>query len=140
MRQLSEKRLESLIITLKQPVLGICLGMQLMCRSSEEGATEGMGIFDTTVRKFPLRDKIPHMGWNNLYETKGLMMKGLKGNEDVYFVHSYYAELCDSTSAITEYIIPFSAALQKNNFYATQFHPEKSGATGILILKNFIEL
>jgi len=125
---------------LKQPVLGICLGLQLMCRHSEEGDTKCLGIFDTGVKLFPPVDKIPHMGWNNFLTIKGDLFKGLKIEDDVYYVHSYYPDISSCTVATCEYILPFSAAMQKDNFYATQFHPEKSAETGEKILRNFLEI
>lgn len=140
MRYLRERNLDNLITSLKQPVLGICLGLQLMCHSSEEGNTRCMGIFNARVKLFPPVDKIPHMGWNNFMTLKGELFKGIRISEDVYYVHSYYAEVCSDTSATCEYILPFSASLAKGNFYATQFHPEKSAGTGQRILKNFLEL
>lgn len=140
MHYLKEKGLDVLIPSLKQPVLGICLGMQLMCRLSEEGNTNALGIFDIDAKKFPLTEKVPHMGWNNLQNMKGDMFRSVKPEDDLYFVHSYYAELSQYTIAQCDYILPFSAALQKDNFYATQFHTEKSGSTGEQILKNFLAL
>ena len=137
---LRERRLDKTIISLKQPVLGICLGLQLMCRFSEEGDTKCLGIFDTDVRLFPPVDKIPHMGWNNFLTIKGYLFKGITLNDNVYYVHSYYAEISSGTLATCDYILPFSAAMQKDNFYATQFHPEKSADKGEIILKNFLEL
>ena len=137
---LRERRLDKTIISLKQPVLGICLGLQLMCRFSEEGDTKCLGIFDTDVRLFPPVDKIPHMGWNNFLTIKGDLFKGITLNDNVYYVHSYYAEISSGTVATCDYILPFSAAMQKDNFYATQFHPEKSADKGETILKNFLEL
>jgi len=125
---------------LKQPVLGICLGLQLMCASSEEGDTECIGIFDLHVKKFESRLKVPHMGWNSLADVKGKLIGKELCGEYVYFVHSYYAPCGDNTSAVTEYINPFSAALENDNFYAMQFHPEKSGPVGESILKRFIDL
>ena len=137
---LKERGLDKTIMELKQPVLGICLGLQLMCRSSEEGDTKCLGIFDTDVRLFPPVDKIPHMGWNNCLTLKGNLFKGISVYDDLYYVHSYYAEISSSTIATCDYILPFSAAMQKENFYATQFHPEKSAETGEKILKNFLKL
>lgn len=129
-----------LLPILSQPILGICLGLQLMSRVSEENDTRGLGIFDVAVKKFSPRDKVPQIGWNTLGELHGDLFKNLPDNPYVYFVHSYYAELCENTSAITDYIVPFSAALQKDNFFAVQFHPEKSGVIGEQILRNFLKL
>jgi glutamine amidotransferase len=140
MRYLKERGLDKTIKSLQVPVLGICLGLQLMCNHSEEGNTECLGIFNTEVRMFPRVDKVPHMGWNNFMTCKGDLFKNISVEEDLYYVHSYYSEICPETSAVCEYILPFSAALQKGNFYATQFHPEKSALTGQRILKNFLEL
>jgi glutamine amidotransferase len=140
MHYLKNRGLDSLICTLHQPVLGICLGMQLMCLFSEEANTQCMGVFDTTVRKFPPADKVPHMGWNNFSSLRGDIFKRITADDDVYYVHSYYAEISSCTMAVCDYILPFSAAMQKNNFYATQFHPEKSANVGAIILKNFLEL
>jgi len=137
---LRERGLDKTIISLKQPVLGICLGLQLMCRYSEEGDTTCLGIFDSDVRLFPPVEKIPHMGWNNFLTIKGDLFKGITIRDNLYYVHSYYAEISSSTIATCDYILPFSAAMQKGNFYATQFHPEKSAGTGEKILKNFLEL
>ena len=139
-QHLKERGLDKTIISLKQPVLGICLGLQLMCRFSEEGKTQCLGIFDTDVKLFPPVDKIPHMGWNNCLTMKGDLFKGISIDDDLYYVHSYYAEISSCTVATCDYIIPFSAAMQKGNFYATQFHPEKSAEPGEKILKNFLEL
>lgn len=140
MRYLKEKRLDRLLPALEQPVLGICLGLQLMCRHSEEGDTPGMAIFDTEVKRFPPGGRVPHMGWNNLEQLSGPLFDGLASEADVYFVHSYYAVCCTHTVARSEYGLLFSAALQRNNFYAVQFHPEKSAETGAIILKNFLTL
>lgn len=143
MRHLKEKKLDWLIKDLKQPVLGICLGMQLMCRFSEEGNTNCLNIFETDVKRFIPRkheDKVPHMGWNSLTDVKNGLFREELEDQFVYFVHSYYVPLNMYTAATTEYIIPFSAALRKDNFYATQFHPEKSEAVGEMILKNFLKL
>lgn len=144
MQYLRERQLDHLIISLKQPVLGICLGLQLMCKHSEEGNTDCLGIFDEQVKFFPTSQsadqKIPQIGWNNIYAYHSRLFTGISDNEFVYTVHSYYAALGVSTVAKTDYIIPYSAALQKGNFYAVQFHPEKSGKVGELILKNFINI
>lgn len=143
MAYLRERRLDELICQLKQPVLGICIGQQLMCRHSEEGDVDCLGIFDADVLKFrPVRheDKVPHMGWNTLYGIRGALFKGFSADEFVYFVHSYYVPLTEATCAQTDYILPFSAALHRDNFYATQFHPEKSGSVGERILRNFLDL
>ena len=147
MHYLRERGLDEIIPSLTQPVLGICIGQQLMCRHSEEGNVDCLGIFEADVKRFiPQKheDKIPHMGWNSLQsyqaqDSKPSILKGLDG-EFVYFVHSFYVPVCEHTAAVTEYIHPFSSAMQKDNFYATQFHPEKSGAVGQKILKNFLEL
>jgi imidazole glycerol-phosphate synthase subunit HisH len=140
MNYLQSKKLDEVIINLKQPVLGICLGMQLMCRFSEENNTKCLGIFDEDVKRFTIREseKIPHMGWNQLHIVDGL--PGELEGEDVYYVHSYYVPVCGYTTATTAYGIPFSAALKKNNFYGVQFHPEKSAEAGERILKNFLTL
>jgi imidazole glycerol-phosphate synthase subunit HisH len=140
MEYLKYKHLDVLIKSLKQPVLGICLGLQLMCKYSEEGDTACMEIFNSRVKLFPPKELVPQMGWNNLSNRKGSLFKGVSENDDVYFVHSYYAEIGDDTIAECSYILPFSAALQKDNFFATQFHPEKSGEVGEIILKNFLSL
>ncbi len=140
MRYLREKKLDVVITGLKQPVLGICLGLQIMCAWSDEGETRGLGIFDAVVKKFPPFDKVPHMGWNNFSAMKGSLFRGLSPGEDVYFVHSYYAGITDYTSAICDYVLPFSAAMHRDNFYAVQFHPEKSADTGEKILLNFLAL
>ena len=140
MTYLRERGLDIVLKNLKQPFLGICLGMQLMGTHSEEGDTECLGIFDTMVKKFPAKDKVPHMGWNQLLDNKSPLLKGLDEKSFVYFVHSYYVELCKETAVSCDYILPFSSGLQKDNFYAFQFHPEKSGETGAKILENFIRL
>lgn len=143
MEYLKAHQMTDLIRGLKQPVLGICLGMQLMCRYSEEGNTGCLGIFDVDVKRFiPQRheDKVPHMGWNTITGLKGGLFSPSLENQFVYFVHSYYVPLNESTAATTGYILPFSASLHKDNFYATQFHPEKSGSVGEQILKNFLNL
>jgi glutamine amidotransferase len=141
MNYLRDKKLDQLIISLKQPVLGICLGMQLMCKYSEENSTECLGIFNEEVKSFiPHGDmKVPHMGWNNLSLTNGWLDPAIE-TQYAYFVHSYYVPVNKFTSAVTDYINPFSAAMHQNNFYAVQFHPEKSAATGELVLKSFLQL
>ena len=140
MRHLAQNDLDEVIKKIEQPFLGICLGLQLMCDYSEEGSTKGLGIFNTTVKKFPPKDKVPHMGWNSLINVKGELFKGIETYDDVYFVHSYYAEINDQTTATCEYITPFGAAMQHKNYFATQFHPEKSAQVGERILKNFLAL
>ncbi len=140
MQYLRARGLDNTIRSLKQPVLGICLGLQLMCRFSEEANTRCLEIFDSDVRLFPPVDKIPHMGWNNFLTMKGELFKNISADDDVYYVHSYYAEISACTSATCDYILPFSASMARDNFYATQFHPEKSAAVGEKILKNFLEL
>ena len=156
MNYLKERKLDIFIKELKQPVLGICLGMQLMCSYSEENNTDCLGIFDEKVKKFTnnlvtsvyalneeesgQRFKVPQMGWNNIYNLKSLLFKGVEEDSYSYFVHSYYASIGEDTIATTDYILPYSSALYKDNFYGVQFHPEKSAAVGETILKNFIEL
>ena len=140
MKMLQESGLDKIIPSLKQPVLGICLGMQLMCNSTEEGNTKGLGIFDVTVKRFSDSVKVPQMGWNVINNLKSDLFTGVKENEYMYLVHSYYAETCKEMISKTDYDIEYASALQKDNFYGTQFHPEKSGVEGEKILKNFIEL
>lgn len=140
MNHLTNNGLSGCIKSLLQPTLGICLGLQLLCQYSEEGDTECLKIFETSVKKFPADDIVPHMGWNNISINTEPLFKGLNKDDAVYFLHSYYAGICEQTIATCNYILPFSAAMRKDNFYATQFHPEKSGDVGELILKNFLEL
>jgi glutamine amidotransferase len=140
MNYLRQTKLNELIPRLTQPFLGICLGMQLMCNYSMEGNTPCLGIFDELIQRFPAADKVPHIGWNKLNSCKGPLFKNISEDSYAYFVHSYFADQSQYSIAECNYIKPFSAALQKNNFFATQFHPERSGKTGEIILKNFIEL
>ncbi|TNE77290.1 MAG: imidazole glycerol phosphate synthase subunit HisH [Bacteroidetes bacterium] len=140
MSYLRERELDRVIRELKQPVLGICLGLQLMCASSEEGSTSCLGIFPNKVVRFQGDAIIPHMGWNALEVKGGSLLNGIRSTDDVYFVHSYYAETGAFTTGIGNYITPFSAVLERDNFYATQFHPEKSAGIGERILQNFLAL
>lgn len=140
MKILKKKGLDQLIPSLKQPVLGICLGMQLMCKNNEEGNTVGMGIFDCNVKKFPPLDLVPHMGWNTVSDLKSPLFSEILEEDDLYFVHSFYCELSENTTSVCDYILPFSASLQKDNFFATQFHPEKSGKVGNKMLENFLKI
>lgn len=143
MNYLKERGLDIVIRNLEQPVLGICLGMQLMCAYSEENDTPCLSIFEERVKWFKTNEpgvKIPQMGWNNIYNLKTDLFRGIANDSYAYFVHGYYAALGEHTIAITDYIQPYSSALHKNNFYGTQFHPEKSAAVGEQILKNFIHL
>ena len=137
---LRERNLDVLITSLKQPVLGICLGLQLMCTFSEEGHVKGLDIFKTMVRRFPVGNPVPHMGWNTVIKSDVPLFSGLTSQDDFYFVHSYCAALCEDTIATCAYTLSFSAALQKDNFYATQFHPEKSRSAGEKILLNFLKI
>ena len=143
MAYLKERNLDKLIMELTQPVLGICIGQQLLCRHSEEGDTQCIGVFPVDVKRFkPQRheEKVPAMGWNNITGLRSPLFKGMSEGEFVYFVHSYYVPICDFTAAEADYISPYSAALHKDNFYTTQFHPEKSGNAGEMIIRNFLEL
>ena len=143
MQSLKEKKLDVLIKQLTQPVLGICVGMQLLCNHSEESDTECLGIVDLNVKKFlpsGKNYKVPQMGWNTIYGLKSSLFEGVKENDFVYYVHSYYAEQGSETIATTDYIFPYSAVIQKNNFYGVQFHTEKSAAVGDRILLNFLNM
>ncbi|MEN9909162.1 MAG: hypothetical protein RLZZ540_2311 [Bacteroidota bacterium] len=140
MKMLKESGLDTLIPTLTQPVLGICLGMQLMCKHTQEGDTTGLGIFDVDVIKFTPKVKVPQMGWNQIYNLKSGLFEGIAENEYMYLVHSFYAPLCDEAIATTNYEEEYASALENNNFYGTQFHPEKSGDVGEQILGNFLKL
>ena len=143
MNYLKEHHLDEVIVNLKQPVLGICIGMQLLCRHSEEQDTDCLGVFDVDVKRFIPHcheEKVPQMGWNTIEDVKSDLFSGFERPEFVYFIHSFYVPTCDWTIATTNYIQPYSSALHKDNFYATQFHPEKSGRVGERILKNFIEI
>lgn len=140
MKMLKESGLDTLIPTLKQPVLGICLGMQLMCKHTQEGDTTGLGIFDVDVIKFTPKVKVPQMGWNQIYNLKSGLFEGIAENEYMYLVHSFYAPLCNEAIATTNYEVEYASALENNNFYGTQFHPEKSGDVGEKILGNFLKL
>ena len=143
MNYLKDRNLDKLICSLTQPVLGICLGMQLMCKYSEENDTECLGIFDEDVRKFKIQKakvKIPQIGWNNIYDLKTELFKNVPGKSYCYFVHGYYASAGKHTIAVTDYIQPYSSALHKGNFYGVQFHPEKSAVAGERILANFLNL
>ena len=137
---LKEKGLDKVIKNLKQPTLGICLGQQLMCAYSEEGNTDCLGIFPIQVKLFPSTEIVPHMGWNTIYDLKTPLFNDVQENSDIYYVHSFYCENSEYTIAKTDYILEYSAALNKDNFYATQFHPEKSAGIGEQILKNFLSL
>lgn len=144
MTYLRDRRLDELIRSLRQPVLGICIGQQLLCTHSEEGDTDCLGIFGAEVKRFRPKshqDKVPVMGWNGLRNTSSPLFSGLEENgSHAYFIHSYYVPLCDETIATADYILPYSAAMRKGNFFATQFHPEKSGRVGETILRNFLDL
>ena len=143
MNYLKDRNLDKIICSLSQPVLGICLGMQLMCKYSEENDTKCLGIFDETVKKFKvesLKLKIPQIGWNSIYDLKTELFKNVADKSYCYFVHGYYAAKGEHTIATTDYVQPYSSGLHKNNFYGVQFHPEKSASAGEMILKNFLEL
>lgn len=140
MNYLRDRELDVVIKSLNQPFLGICLGLQLLCKHSQEGNTSCLNIFNANVKLFPPEEKVPHIGWNNFDSVEGAILKNIEKENDVYYVHSYYADICEDTVGICNYIRPFSAVLQKKNFYATQFHPEKSAQIGEQILKNFLQL
>ncbi|MET2984994.1 imidazole glycerol phosphate synthase subunit HisH [Aureibaculum conchae] len=140
MEKLRATGLDKVIPQLNQPLLGICLGMQLMCNFSEEGNTKGLGIFDVDVVKFSNKVKVPQIGWNTLTHLKSKLFKGIKEEEYMYLVHSYYAPICNETIAVTNYQLDYSSALQKDNFYGVQFHPEKSSSAGEVLLRNFLDL
>ncbi len=142
MSYLKENGLDNVILNLKQPVLGICLGMQLMCNYSEEGKINCLGIFDNQIKLFPSNNaiKVPQIGWNTIYDLKTNLYTGFKEDEYMYFVHSYYAEIGKSTVAKTTHGLEYSSSLQKDNFYGVQFHPEKSGTLGQALIENFIKL
>jgi len=140
MDMLINSGLDGIIPSLQQPVLGICLGMQLMCKYSEESNTKGLGIFNVNVKRFSNSVKVPQMGWNKITNLKSCLFDGINDGDYMYLVHSYYADLCDDTIAITHYENNYASALQHNNFYGVQFHPEKSSKAGERVLKNFIEL
>ena len=140
MKMLVDSGLDVLIPTLNQPVLGICLGMQLMCKHSEEGNTNGLGIFDVNVVKFSYEVKVPQMGWNTIYNLKTPLFEGIPENEYMYLVHSFYVAATEDAIALTDYGLTYATALHKNNFYGVQFHPEKSGNMGERIIKNFLML
>lgn len=140
MKKLRATSLDKLIPELKQPVLGICLGMQLMCNYSEEGNTEGLGIFDIDVLRFNHGVKVPQIGWNSIDKLKSDLFKDVNNREFIYLVHSYYAPLCEETIAVSDYGLTYSTALKKENFYGVQFHPEKSSNVGARILENFLKL
>ena len=140
MDYLRQRGLDKVLTDLHQPFLGICLGMQLMCKHLEEGNTPGLGLIDATVKQFPTDHKVPHMGWNDISGNTGSLMEGVADGSFLYFVHSYYVEECPHTVATCDYGVPFSAAVQKDNYYAIQPHPEKSADSGLQILSNFLRL
>lgn len=140
MKKLKESGLDALLPELKQPVLGICLGMQLMCNHTEEGNTKGLGIFNTNVKRFSNVVKVPQMGWNTINNLRSPLFKGITEGDYMYLVHSYYAEQCEEAIATTNYQLNYASALEKDNFFGVQFHPEKSGKVGEKLLRNFVKL
>lgn len=140
MRNINGKGLDTVLTSFKQPILGICLGMQLMGKISEEGATSGLNLMDFSIKQFKIPEKVPHMGWNSIKVTENPLLKGISSGSYFYFVHSYYAELSNNTIATCNYAIPFAAAVSKDNRFGVQFHPEKSGDAGLEILRNFVNL
>ena len=140
MQYLRDRELDQVILSLDQPFLGICLGMQLMCSHSEEKDTRCLGIFDEKVKKFPATGIVPHMGWNDFTLVDGPLFDGIKKTDNMYFVHSYYAEVGVDTVGQTDYLLPFTSALQKDNYYGVQFHPEKSAEVGRVLIENFLKL
>ncbi len=140
MKYLEERGLDEVLKSLTQPFLGICLGMQLMCEYSSENDTKCLGIFDETVRRFPKEGIVPHMGWNNFISHSGVLFEGISALDSMYFVHSFFVEVGPDSIATTDYILPFSSGLQKENYYGVQFHPEKSADVGQQLLKNFLDL
>ena len=141
MKYLKDRGLDQLILSLKQPLLGICLGLQLLCKYSEEGNTQCLGVFNASTKRFPPKDKVPHMGWNNFSTVSTSdLFKDIPENNDVYYVHGYYAEVTNDTLATSNYIVSFSSIMKRDNFYAMQFHPEKSAEVGNQLLKNFLTL
>lgn len=140
MDMLKKSGLDVIIPTLKQPVLGVCLGMQLLCNSTEEGQTKGLGVFDVAIKRFPNTVKVPQMGWNTITNLKSKLFKDIKEDAFMYLVHSYYAENCAQAIATTTYGMSYASALEHDNFYGVQFHPEKSSQLGAQVLKNFLEL
>lgn len=140
MNYLTERKLDEVLVSLKQPFLGICLGMQLMCSHSEERDTRCLGIFDEKVKKFPPKGLVPHMGWNDFNDVKGPLFDGISKTENMYFVHSYFVEVGSDTIGETQYLVPFTSAMHKDNFYGVQFHPEKSAESGKKLIENFLKL
>ncbi|MDW5288424.1 imidazole glycerol phosphate synthase subunit HisH [Formosa sp. PL04] len=140
LKMLKSTKLDKLIPTLTQPVLGICLGMQLLCKTTEEGNTKGLGIFQVDVKRFPNTVKVPQMGWNTITDLKSYLFKDIPENSYMYLVHSYYAENCKEAIALTNYNGEYATAVRHNNFYGVQFHPEKSSIAGAKLLENFLNL